>query len=92
MCRWLEQDPEELLESVRQCLEEVGGRLGEEGVGRLRGVGITNQRETTIVWDNTTGEPLNNAIGNFRRFVINICWSCICCRRDLLGAALLTFL
>ena len=92
MCRWFEQDPEELLESVRQCLEEVGGRLGEEGVGRLRGVGITNQRETTIVWDKTTGKPLNNAIGDFRRFVMNFCWSCICCPRDLLGAALQTFL
>jgi glycerol kinase len=31
-------------------------------VGRLRGVGITNQRETTIVWDKTTGRPLSNAI------------------------------
>ena len=64
VCRWFEQDPEELLESVRQCLEEVGGRLGEEGVGRLKGVGITNQRETTIVWDRTTGRPLSNAIGS----------------------------
>ena len=61
--RWFEQDAEELLESVRQCLEKVGEMLGEEGVKRLRGVGITNQRETTIVWDKTTGKPLYNAIG-----------------------------
>lgn len=44
-------------------MEEVGRRLGEEGVGRLAGVGITNQRETTILWDKTTGKPLHAAIG-----------------------------
>ena len=65
MCRWFEQDPAELVDSVRQCLEKVGEELGEEGVRRVKGVGITNQRETTIVWDKTTGKPLHNAIGQF---------------------------
>ena len=62
-CSWFEEDAEELLGSVHQCLEEVGERMGEEGVQRLKGVGITNQRETTIVWNKTTGEPLHKAIG-----------------------------
>ena len=44
-------------------MEEVGRRLGEGGVRRLAGVGITNQRETTILWDKTTGKPLHPAIG-----------------------------
>lgn len=34
----------------------------------IAAVGITNQRETTIVWDSTTGEPLHNAIGKKKRF------------------------
>ena len=63
ICRWFEQDAEELLGSVRECVEEVGRRLGEGGVRRLAGVGITNQRETTILWDKTTGKPLHSAIG-----------------------------
>lgn len=31
-------------------------------------IGITNQRETTVVWDKLTGEPLYNAIGNYEQF------------------------
>ena len=61
-CSVFEQDPDELVGSVRECLEEVGRRLGEEGRRRLAGVGITNQRETTIVWDKTTGRPLHPAL------------------------------
>lgn len=58
----MEQDPEEMMAIARRCLEDVGGKLGER-VGQVKGVGITNQRETTIVWDKTTGRPLYNAIG-----------------------------
>lgn len=60
--RWFEQDPDEMVAITGRCLEDVGGKLGE-GLGRLKGVGITNQRETTILWDKTTGRPLYNAIG-----------------------------
>ncbi len=59
--RWFEQKPRELIGSVRTCLEKVVKGVGD--VGRVKGVGITNQRETTILWDKTTGEPLHNAIG-----------------------------
>ncbi|MGI6221356.1 MAG: glycerol kinase GlpK [Coriobacteriales bacterium] len=58
---WVEQRPEELLEAQ---LEVLGQAL--EAAGRLSGsvacAGITNQRETTIVWDKKTGEPVYNAI------------------------------
>ena len=61
--RWFEQDPHELVESVRVCLEKVGEGLQAGEVARLKGIGITNQRETTVLWDKTTGKPLHNAIG-----------------------------
>ena len=60
---WFEQDPDELVESVRVCLEEVGRGLQVGELERLKGIGITNQRETTILWDKTTGRCLHNAIG-----------------------------
>ncbi|CAN8097962.1 unnamed protein product [Discula destructiva] len=61
---WHEHDPLELLSSVEECIE---GAIDEfEGKGysakSIRSIGITNQRETTVVWDKTTGEPLYNAI------------------------------
>ena len=60
----MEQRPKELLKSVEDCVEVVIEKLNTDGVdiSRIAGVGITNQRETTIVWDKTTGEPLANAV------------------------------
>ena len=60
----MEQRPKELLKSVEDCVEAVIEKLNDEGVdiSRIVGVGITNQRETTIVWDKNTGEPLANAV------------------------------
>lgn len=54
----------ELLQSVEQCIENVVIKLKAKGISvtELAGVGITNQRETTIVWDKRTGEPLCNAV------------------------------
>jgi glycerol kinase len=58
---WVEHDPAEIWQKTRQV---VGGALGKARLDRtdLRAIGITNQRETTVVWDRTTGEPLHNAI------------------------------
>jgi glycerol kinase len=58
---WVEQDPNRLWESVLAATEDA---LEEAGVGAadLTAIGITNQRETTIVWDRTTGEPAHSAI------------------------------
>ena len=58
-----EQDPYELVKSVRVCLDEVASRLQEGELKRLKGIGISNQRETTILWDKKTGKKLHNAIG-----------------------------
>jgi len=58
---WVEHDPEEIWESV---LAAAGEALTHAGVsaGELSAIGITNQRETTIVWDRRTGRPLQRAI------------------------------
>ena len=53
------------MESVRECLEEVGKGLQAGEVARLKDIGTTNQRETTVLWDRTTGKCLHNAIGKF---------------------------
>ncbi len=58
---WVEQDPEEIwqaqLNAARQTLESGG-----VGAGSIAGIGITNQRETTIVWDRKSGQPVFPAI------------------------------
>ncbi|WP_130866600.1 glycerol kinase GlpK [Acidipropionibacterium timonense] len=58
---WVEHNPVEIWESVR---EVVGSALSKAQINRhqLAAVGITNQRETAVVWDRTTGEPVYNAI------------------------------
>jgi glycerol kinase len=58
---WVEHDPQEIwqsqLTSAREVLEAAGARASQ-----VTAIGITNQRETTILWDRQTGEPLANAI------------------------------
>ena len=58
---WVEQDPNELWESV---LAAAGDALEDAGAAAadLTAIGITNQRETTIVWDRASGEPAHRAI------------------------------
>ena len=58
---WVEHDPDEIVERVRTC---VGIALGDGGVDAtaLAAVGISNQRETTVVWDRGTGRPVHPAI------------------------------
>lgn len=58
---WVEHDAEEILKSQITVAKQAITKLGDsfENVGAI---GITNQRETTIVWDKTTGKPVYNAI------------------------------
>jgi glycerol kinase len=58
---WVEHDPKEIWQRSQ---EVITGGLGQAGlsVSDLVSVGITNQRETTVVWDKNTGEPVYNAI------------------------------
>ncbi|OJJ45388.1 hypothetical protein ASPZODRAFT_69742 [Penicilliopsis zonata CBS 506.65] len=61
---WHEHDPDEIVSSVETCIEEATREFEAKGYSRhsIKGIGITNQRETTVVWDHETGEPLYNAI------------------------------
>ncbi|XP_053988406.1 glycerol kinase [Hylaeus volcanicus] len=61
---WVEQDPKEILQAVRECIKKAIEKLHDIGLNasNIKAVGITNQRETTLVWDKETGEPLHNAI------------------------------
>ncbi|XP_063972368.1 glycerol kinase 3 [Diachasmimorpha longicaudata] len=61
---WVEQDPKEILSAVMECIAKVMVNLKDLGIDSsdIKAVGITNQRETTVVWDRKTGEPLHNAI------------------------------
>jgi glycerol kinase len=58
---WVEHDPAQLW--ARTC-EVIAGGLNRAGLraGDLAAIGITNQRETTVVWDRRTGQPYGNAI------------------------------
>jgi glycerol kinase len=58
---WVEHDPIELWTNARAVLAGVVERLGLT-VDRIAALGITNQRETTIVWNRHTGEPVGRAI------------------------------
>ena len=51
-----------------ECIEKTMDKLKDIGLSKsdIKAIGITNQRETTLVWDKETGEPLHNAIGNFQ--------------------------
>eukprot|EP00474_Spongospora_subterranea_P002393 CRZ02851.1 hypothetical protein [Spongospora subterranea] len=56
---WAEHDPLNTLSTVKECMQMVmNGRSRME----IACVGVTNQRETVVVWDKTTGQPLYNAI------------------------------
>ena len=55
---WVEHDPDEIwtttAETCRQAMARAGG-----GAGQVAAIGITNQRETTLLWDRATGQPLH---------------------------------
>ena len=58
---WVEHDPEEIWSSQAAVAAEAVSQLGVDG-SAIAAIGITNQRETTIVWDRNTGRPVYNAI------------------------------
>ncbi len=58
---WVEHDPVEIWQRT-QAVIQGALRKGNVAVGDIAAVGITNQRETAVVWDKTTGQPLYNAI------------------------------
>ena len=56
---WVEHDPEEIWKSVTNCIQRVLCKIPKDSIAAI---GITNQRETTIIWDRKTGKPIYNAI------------------------------
>lgn len=68
----MEQDPKDILMAVETCINIVNDKLNMLGmkIDEIVTVGVTNQRETTIVWDAFTGEPFYNAIGRYRFFCV----------------------
>lgn len=67
---WVEHNPEEILETVVSCCEGVlKGKYSE----KILSVGITNQRETIVVWDKKTGKPFYNAIVWQDKRTIKLC-------------------
>ncbi|MFA5662614.1 glycerol kinase GlpK [Castellaniella sp.] len=58
---WVEHDPMDIWHTQQETLREAVARAGIQA-SELAGIGITNQRETTLVWDRNTGAPVHNAI------------------------------
>ncbi|SDD33569.1 glycerol kinase GlpK [Natrinema hispanicum] len=58
---WVEHDPTEIWENTKAVIRQA---LGQAGIGpdQLEAIGVTNQRETTLLWDADTGNPVHNAI------------------------------
>ncbi|PAE43249.1 glycerol kinase GlpK [Bacillus sp. 7884-1] len=69
---WVEHNANEIWGSVLSVIAEV---LSESGIKpeQISGIGITNQRETTVIWDKETGEPIYNAIVWQSRQTSDIC-------------------
>src|SRR5689334_8784787 len=58
---WVEHDAEEIWSATVEVCRKALAKAGLEATA-LAGIGITNQRETTVVWDRATGKPIHNAI------------------------------
>ena len=58
---WVEHDPAAILNTQVDALREVV-RISGVPLDSIAAIGITNQRETTLLWDRKTGRPLHNAI------------------------------
>lgn len=58
---WVEHDPEEIWQAVVATVRDAMAQA-KVTAGDVAGIGITNQRETTVVWDRSTGKPIHSAI------------------------------
>ena len=69
---WVEHDPEDLWHTVVQTVRAALSKA-DVPARQVAAIGITNQRETTIVWDRATGNPIHNAIVWQDRRTANVC-------------------
>ncbi len=67
---WVEHDALEIWDTVLQVVRQVVAEIGADSIAAI---GITNQRETTVVWDKRTGKPIHNAIVWQSRQTVDIC-------------------
>jgi glycerol kinase len=58
---WVEHDPKEIWDRCQEVIDEAVEKAGASK-DDIAALGITNQRETAVVWDRNTGEPVMNAI------------------------------
>jgi glycerol kinase len=58
---WVEHDPHEIWHNVQEVVADALAKAGLQ-VADLQALGITNQRETTVLWDRATGEPVHHAV------------------------------
>ena len=59
---WVEHDAQEIWSSILSVMAQVLSSASELSAKDIEAIGITNQRETTVVWDKNTGKPIYNAI------------------------------
>src|SRR5215468_3335763 len=69
---WVEHDPEVIWATTLSTTREVLRRVRDQKLS-VAAIGLTNQRETTVVWDRRTGIPLHNAIVWQDRRTANLC-------------------
>jgi glycerol kinase len=69
---WVEHNPRDIMTSVLSTMTEVISNA-QVDPSRIAGIGITNQRETTVVWERSTGQPIHNAIVWQSRQSADIC-------------------
>src|SRR5579864_104944 len=58
---WVEHDPEEIWQATQEVIAQAL-QMGKLRASYLAAIGITNQRETTILWNRKTGKPVANAL------------------------------
>src|SRR5260370_1406982 len=59
---WVEPDPDEIWGATATVIRDALAQAGGPGARRIAAVGVTNQRETTVLWDRRTGRPVYRAI------------------------------
>jgi glycerol kinase len=69
---WVEHDPERIRDDAIACCLDVIAELGT-GADGIVAIGITNQRETTVVWERATGRPIHPAIVWQDRRTADVC-------------------
>jgi glycerol kinase len=70
---WVEHDAEEIWETTLLVCRQALQKVGAEQAGDIACIGITNQRETTVVWDRESGKPIHNAIVWQDRRTADVC-------------------